>query len=63
MFSGPSQPAASSRPLRAGRLATAGVTFSPVAPSHPIANGWVLVSRDPDNIQLERFAPRSGRAA
>jgi glyoxylase I family protein len=45
----------------AGRLAAAGVTFSPVAPSNTIAGAWVLVFRDPDNIQLELFAPPSGQ--
>jgi glyoxylase I family protein len=45
----------------AGRLAAAGVTFSPVALSNTIAGAWVLVFRDPDNIQLELFAPPSGQ--
>jgi glyoxylase I family protein len=40
----------------AARLAAAGVVHSPVAPANSIPNAYVLVCRDPDNIQLELFA-------
>jgi hypothetical protein len=32
------------------------VTCSPIAPANTIAGAFVLVFRDPDNIQLELFA-------
>ena len=37
------------------RFAQHGVVCSPVAPSNTIPGAAVLVSRDPDNIQLELF--------
>jgi glyoxylase I family protein len=39
----------------AERLATNGVTHSPIASSNTIPGAAVLVFRDPDNIQLELF--------
>ena len=38
------------------RLARAGVVHSPIAPANSIPGAYVLVFRDPDNIQLELFA-------
>jgi len=40
----------------ADRLAAAGVPASPIADSLSIDGAFVLVFRDPDNIQLELFA-------
>ena len=40
----------------AARLANDGVTCSPIAPANTIPGAFVLVFRDPDNIQLELFA-------
>lgn len=36
---------------------TAGITYSPVAPSAGVPGATLVVFRDPDNIQLEVFAP------
>lgn len=41
------------------RLADAAVTFSPIVPANSIPGAFVLVLRDPDNIQLELFADPS----
>ena len=41
------------------RLAGVGVTSSPIAPANSIPGAFVLVFRDPDNIQLELFSDRS----
>ena len=41
------------------RLAAAGVTTSPISPANSIPGAFVLVFRDPDNIQLELFADPS----
>ena len=41
------------------RLAVAGVTLSPIAPANSIPGAFVLVFRDPDNIQLELVADPS----
>jgi glyoxylase I family protein len=41
------------------RLDRAGVTSSPIAPANSIQGAFVLVFRDPDNIQLELFSDRS----
>lgn len=41
----------------ADRFTAAGVVFSPITASHTIPGAWILVFRDPDNIQLELFAP------
>jgi glyoxylase I family protein len=38
------------------RLSAADVSCSPVAPANTIPGAFVLVLRDPDNIQLELFA-------
>jgi glyoxylase I family protein len=38
------------------RLAAASVICSPIAPANTIPGAFVLVFRDPDNIQLELFA-------
>jgi catechol 2,3-dioxygenase-like lactoylglutathione lyase family enzyme len=38
------------------QLADAGVTASPIAPANTIPGAFVLVFRDPDNIQLELVA-------
>ncbi len=46
----------------ARRFAEAGVEFSPVAPANSIAGAFVLVFRDPDNIQLELFFDPSSSA-
>jgi catechol 2,3-dioxygenase-like lactoylglutathione lyase family enzyme len=43
----------------ARRLAGEGVTTSPIAPANTILGGFVLVFRDPDNIQLELVAETS----
>jgi glyoxylase I family protein len=43
--------------LWAERLADAGVVHSPIADANTIPGAAVLVFRDPDNIQLELFAP------
>ena len=40
----------------ATRLMAAGITTSPVAPANTIPGAFVLVFRDPDNIQLELVA-------
>ena len=40
----------------AARLTAAGVEHSPMAPAHSIGGAYVVVLRDPDNIQLELFA-------
>ncbi len=37
------------------RLAQAGVIHSPVAAANSVAGAFVIVFRDPDNIQLELF--------
>jgi glyoxylase I family protein len=39
----------------AARLAEAGVPHSPITPANTIPDAYVLVFRDPDNIQLELF--------
>ena len=39
----------------ASRLAAAGVVHSPIAAANTIPGAFVLVFRDPDNIQLEVF--------
>ncbi len=41
-------------------LGAEGVPVSPVAASNSIEGAYVLVFRDPDNIQLELFADPSG---
>jgi glyoxylase I family protein len=38
------------------RLAAAAITHSPIAPANSIPGAFVLVLRDPDNIQLELIA-------
>ena len=43
----------------AARLSAAAVTHSPIAPANSIPGAYVLVLRDPDNIQLELFAEPS----
>lgn len=43
----------------AARLAAAAVTHSPIAPANSISGAFVLVLRDPDNIQLDLFAEPS----
>jgi len=40
------------------RLHDCNVTFTPAAPANTIDGAYVLVLRDPDNIQLELFAER-----
>ena len=40
------------------RLRDCNVTFTPPAPANTIDGAYVLVLRDPDNIQLELFAER-----
>ncbi len=47
----------------AARLLAAGVAHSPVAPANSIPGAFVLVFRDPDNIQLELFADAPDVAA
>jgi glyoxylase I family protein len=42
------------------RLIEHRVTFSPIAASNSIPGAWVIVFRDPDNIQLELFADPTG---
>ena len=44
------------------RLTAAGVECSPIAPANSIPGAFVLVLRDPDNIQLELFAAPSARS-
>ncbi|GAC1445576.1 MAG: hypothetical protein NVSMB55_27380 [Mycobacteriales bacterium] len=34
-----------------------GITYSPIAPSAGVPGATLVVFRDPDNIQLEVFAP------
>lgn len=46
----------------AARLADAAVTFSPIMPANSIPGAFVLVLRDPDNVQLELFADPSDAA-
>lgn len=41
------------------RLADADVQYSSIAPAKPLPGAFVLVFRDPDNIQLELFADAS----
>jgi glyoxylase I family protein len=43
----------------AARLEAEAVTCSPIAPANSIPGAFVLVFRDPDNIQLELFAAPS----
>lgn len=40
----------------AARLTTDAIVHSPIAPANSIPGAFVLVLRDPDNIQLELFA-------
>jgi glyoxylase I family protein len=43
-----------------GRLQALGVPHSPVVPANSVPGAFVLVFRDPDNIQLELFADAQG---
>jgi glyoxylase I family protein len=43
----------------ADRLADDGVTCSPITPANTMPGAFVLVFRDPDNIQLELVSPSS----